>query len=560
MDDETVKTRVIVVGAGPVGLTLAIDLGRRGIPTLLVERKGTPAHLPKMERCNARTMEIFRQLDIADRVRAAGLPANIPMDVYITTRLVDEPILHLPYPSPREAAELIGTTHDGTGPLESQQLISQYALEPLLRQVAEEQPAVDVRYGCRPESFEQDPHGVTVHMASADDRTETVRAEYLVGCDGGASTVRRALNITLTGKDDLGTLRQVFFRSDELVNRVPVTGPARHFYFADDDPRMIGTAMVVQSDQRHFTFHTGLSEDADFTSVIQDKIGIPVDLEVLAVTSWTLHLLVADRYRDGRVLLAGDSAHLLIPQGGLGMNTGIGDAADLGWKLAAMLDGSGGPSLLDSYETERRQVAQRNIRASEYAARGTATWREASTNQVATASPEGERVRARVAALADVHQRKGHEMTGIELGHRYVGSPVISYDPEYDDGDGFAYSYQPQIAPGYRLPHLWCTDGIAVHDRLGPGFNLLRLAGTTSDTSELEYTIRDMGVTLAVHELDEPHLRDMYGADLLLVRPDLHVAWRSDHTPEDATSLAALVTGQPHRSVESPERKAACSR
>jgi FAD binding domain len=371
-----------------------------------------------------------------------------------------------------------------------------------------------------------------------------VQAEYLVGCDGGTSPVREALGIKLTGKGGIATLRQVFFRSDDLIERVPVAGRARHFYFADADARMIGTAMVVQSDQRHFTFHSGLPKETDFAPVIQDKIGVPVDLTILAVASWTLHLLVADRFRDRRVFLAGDSAHLVIPQGGLGMNTGIGDATDLAWKLAGTLQGWGGPGLLDSYENDRRQVAQRNVRASEYASQGTAEWREASTEQVMEDSPEGRRVRAHVAELADVHQRKGHEMVGIELGYRYLNSSVISYDPADDPGDGYSYTYQPRSAPGYRLPHLWCADGTAVHDRLGSGFSLLRLGAAPANTDKLEQAIRDTGATLDVHRMDEPHLRAIYGADLLVLRPDLHVAWRSDQAPDDAAALAAAITGR----------------
>jgi 2-polyprenyl-6-methoxyphenol hydroxylase-like FAD-dependent oxidoreductase len=543
MQRQSPEPQVIVVGAGPVGLTLAIDLGRRGVRVVVVERKEAPADLPKMERSNARTMEVFRRLGIADRVRAVGLPADVPMDVHVTTRLVDEPILHLPYPSPVEAAELGRTTNDGTLPLESQQLVSQYALEPLLMEVAAEQPTVTLRYGCGLESFEQDEHGVVARLAGSDGTSETMRAEYLAGCDGGTSSVRKALGIALSGTGNIATLRQVFFRSRDLVEKVPVAGRARHFYFADGDARMIGTAMVVQSDQRHFTFHTSLPEDTDFVPVILERVGEPVEVEVLAVNSWALHLLVADRYREGRVLLAGDAAHLVIPQGGLGMNTGIGDATDLAWKLAGVLDGWGGPGLLDSYGIDRRQVALRNVRASEHAALGTAEWRRASTAEVGDDTPQGARIRAEVAELASVHQRKGHEMTGIELGYRYVDSPLISYDPAGPTDDGYAYTYRPRSEPGFRLPHAWCADGTALHDHLGPGYSLIRLGGD-ADTAKLEQAVRETGAPIDVHHLDDPHLRALYGADLFLLRPDLHIAWRGDVAPADAAELADLVVGR----------------
>lgn len=207
------------------------------------------------------------------------------------------------------------------------------------------------------------------------------------------------------------------------------------------------------------------------------------------------------------------------------------------------MHGWGGPGLLASYEIDRRQVALRNVQASEYAALGTAEWRKASTAEVGDDTPQGARIRARVAELADVHQRKGHEMTGIELGYRYVDSPLISYDPGVETDDGYAYTYRPRSEPGFRLPHAWCADGTALHDRLGPGYNLVRLGGS-ADTAKLEQAVRETGAPICVHLLDEPHLRDLYGAALVLLRPDLHIAWRGATGPANAAALADTVTGR----------------
>jgi 2-polyprenyl-6-methoxyphenol hydroxylase-like FAD-dependent oxidoreductase len=534
------NTSVLIVGAGPVGLTLAIALGRRGIDCVIAEQKDRPAHLPKMERCNARTMEHFRRLGIADRVRAAGLPSHVPMDVYVTTSIAAEPILHLPYPSPDEARKLAAQCNDASMPLESQQLVSQYSLEPVLREVAESLPSVSVRYSCEVTSIEQDGSGVTAVLSTAGE-IDVLRAHYLVGCDGGASTIRPAMGFKLEGQGDIAKLRQVFFRSNDLVERIPRAGKARHFYIADEDPRMIGTAIVVQSDQRHFTLHTSLPEDTDFVPVIQRAVGMPVDVEVLAVNSWTLHLLLANRYRDRRVLLAGDAAHLVIPQGGLGMNTGIGDAMDLEWKLAGTIQGWGGPGLLDSYEVERRQVGARNLKASEYAARGTATWREASNSSINDDTDAGREVRARVRELADIHQRKGHEMLGIECGYRYLDSPIVSYGDDRDDG--FSYSYAPRFDPGYRLPHVWLADGASLHDHLGRGFSLLKLGSRRLDTRDLEEAFSRNGVPLKVVEVDEERLLEIYGNNLFILRPDLHIAWSSTKPPADADALVASLAG-----------------
>jgi 2-polyprenyl-6-methoxyphenol hydroxylase-like FAD-dependent oxidoreductase len=540
-----VDPEVVVAGAGPVGLTLAIALGRRGIRCLVVDRASGPGTLPKMERCNARTMELFRRLGIADRVRSAGLPTDVPMDVFIMTRLVDEPILRLAYPSPDVHRGRIAAVSDGSEPLEPYQLISQYVLEPLLGEIARELATVEVRFDCAVTTVAQDADRVTVELEGAGRPAQEVHAAFLAGCDGAASTVRRSLGIELQGRGGIGALRQVQLRSDDLIERVPIVGRGRHFCFADADARMIGTTLVVQSDQRHFSFHTGLPEDAPFAETIARKIGTETDLEVISVAPWTLHLLLAERYRDRRVFLAGDAAHLVIPQGGLGMNTGVGDAVDLGWKLAAVLRGWGGEGLLRSYEAERRPVGERTLTASEYAAEGTAHWRRASSDAVLQDSAEGERVRAEVAGAADVHHRKSHEMKGIESGYRYDRSPIIDYgDETRPRDDGYAYAYVPSAAPGYRLPHVWCADGSALHDRFMDGFTVLVLGPDPGAGEGLLAALRRNGDPASLLHVPEKSPRAVYGADLLLIRPDLHVAWAGDHPPADPERIAARVAGR----------------
>jgi len=414
-----VDTQVLVVGGGPVGLTLAIDLGRRGVRCMLIEQKEAPQFLPKMERCNARTMEIFRRLGVADRVRAAGLRADVPMDVYIVLSLAEPPLVHLPYPSVEQARAEIRACTDGSLPLEPYQLISQYTLEPLLKSIAETLPTVTVRYGCQLESFAQNQTGVTARVRDADGRESAIRCAYLVGCDGGSSSVRKQLGIRLRGEYNLLELRQALFRCDELFDRIPIgngPGKGRHYHVADGR----ATFLIMQDSTRHFTLHSVVERDAEMKAMFEQAVAVPVKYEMLACQPWRQNLLLAERYRDGRVFIAGDAAHLVIPTGGLGMNTGVGDAIDLSWKLAGTLAGWGGPRLLDSYETERRQVGERNVGASRYASLGRRKWRAQYRPNIRDRSPEGTATRENLVRVAEVEQRKSNEMIGAELGYRYV--------------------------------------------------------------------------------------------------------------------------------------------
>ncbi len=527
--------QVLIVGAGPVGLTLAIDLGRRGLRCILLEQKDAPQFLPKMERCNARTMEIYRRMGLAQKIRDVGFPYDAPMDVFIVTSLIEPPLLHLPYPSVAQAQAEIAACHDGTLPLEPYQLISQYTLEPLLKAVAEGMPNVSVRYGCEFLSFDQDQDAVRSKVETKDGIVE-IKAGYLVGCDGGASTVRRQLGIKLSGEANLLQLRQALFRCDDLFARIPI-GKGRHYHVADAH----ATFLIVQDSTRHFTLHSVLDSDDEMKAMFEQVVAMPVQYEMLSCAPWRQNLLLADSYGKGRVLLAGDAVHLMIPTGGLGMNSGVGDAIDLSWKLAATLQGWGGPRLLASYEVERRAIGARNVEASRQAARGRRAWRAAYRPDIRDDTPEGAATRANLATIADVEQRKSNEMIGAELGYRYDGSPIIwpeAGTPPQDD----LMKYAPTSWPGARLPHVWLADGTALHDRIGDGYTLLRLGGATEGEA-LAAAFAAFGAPLATLDIADARPRDIYGCDLLLLRPDLHVVWRGNRLPEDPARLAALATG-----------------
>jgi 2-polyprenyl-6-methoxyphenol hydroxylase-like FAD-dependent oxidoreductase len=530
--------QVLISGAGPVGLTLAIDLGQRGIDCLLIEEQSQPRRLPKMERCNARTMEIYRRLCLAGTVRAAGAPLDARMDVVICRTMAEEPIVRLEYPTAAEAIAEIEACRDGTLPLEPAHLISQYSLEPLLMEVARRTPNVTVRTGCALRTLEQDADGVTAHLEHADGKKSAVTASYLVGTDGGRSTVRKQLGIQLRGEGGLAKKNQVFVHCPDLWKACPHP-QGRMYHFVNDDQSIVS----LQDSLEHFVFHTNcFGDEAELRALIAKTLGFDVEFEILATTEWTLHLLVAERYFDGRVFLAGDAVHLVIPTGGLGLNTGIADAADLGWKLAATIQGWGGPNLLPSYDVERRAAGLRVCEASRYAALGLITWRQTARPDTGDDTPEGRGSKAALAYVAQREQRKSHEQVGTELGYRYESSPIVCSEDGPWPPD-VREVYIPTARPGARLPHLWLADRSALHDRIGTGYTLIKCGATPPDTSAFEAAIRALGVPLEVVEIPEAAARELYRRDLLLLRPDLHVCWRGDVPPSDPTIIAQRVTG-----------------
>jgi 2-polyprenyl-6-methoxyphenol hydroxylase-like FAD-dependent oxidoreductase len=533
-------TEVLIVGAGPVGLTLAIDLGQKGVRCTLIERKEAPQFLPKMERCNARTMEIFRRMGLAGKIRAAGLDRNAPMDVYVILAMNEPPLLRLPYPSIVEARREIDACTDGSMPLEPYQLISQYTLEPLLKSVAQALPGVTVRYGCEFLSLEQDATGVTARVRNGAGPVAAVRAAYLVGCDGGASRVRQELGIGLRGEGNILHLRQALYCCGDLYDRIPIgngPGKGRHYHVADDS----ATLLIMQDSTRHWTLHSIVDKDEDMARQFERTVGVPVKYEMLYVGEWKQNLLLADHYGKGRVFLAGDSVHLVIPTGGLGMNTGIGDAVDLSWKLAGSLRGWGGPNLLASYEIERRQIGDRNVGASRYASLGRRKWRGQYRRDIRDPTAEGQATREHLAGVADIEQRKTNEMIGAELGYRYVGSPIIWEEP--GGPEHLFREYVPTTWPGARLPHVWLDGHVALQARLGPGYTLLRLGATGEDASALQRSFAAYGAPFDVLDIADDAARDVYGYDLILLRPDLHIVWRGHQLPIEPDGLAAIATG-----------------
>ncbi|MEN8161062.1 MAG: FAD-dependent monooxygenase [Myxococcota bacterium] len=536
---------VLVAGGGPVGLTLALDLGRRGVPCLLVEPHLEATDQPRCTLTNMRSMEHFRRLGVAPAIRAAGVARDYRHDVVFAARIFGHEICRFSYPSPLEADATGGSiAFDSPYGVERPQRISQIFLEPVLRRAVAETPGVAARYGWRVARVEaaHEDGAEAVLVEDASGREERVHARWVADCTGGASALRDAAGVELLGRRAVSQQVGVFFRSKGLRHANPL-GDALMWFIAN--PELRGTLVAVDG-RELFTFHRVLPLDVDPEklepeAVVRAALGDrdrEVDVEVLAVHPWRAHLMVAERYREGPLFFVGDAAHLLIPTGGFGMNTGIGDACDLAWKLAAAHEGWAGPGLLDAYEAERRPIAERNVAASASNAAGLMA--APIPPQLEADGPDGEGLRRLVGERILASQRKEFESAGVQLGYRYEGSPLVVADgtPAPPDDE---IEYLPTTRPGSRLPHVVLPDGGALFGRLAAGFTLLRVGPEAPSGADFARTARVLGVPLDVLSL--PDLRPALERRLVLVRPDQHVAWRSDEPPDDAAAVLERARG-----------------
>ncbi|SCK15364.1 2-polyprenyl-6-methoxyphenol hydroxylase [Variovorax sp. HW608] len=533
---------VVIAGGGPVGLTLSLELARYGIESLVAERNPTTTKHPKMDITNGRSMELFRRIGIADKLRSVGVSASSPFTVTWITDFNSGHELHrFHYLSAEDEFWRRRTVNDGSLTLEAPLRISQIVVEPVLKQSAEACDMVDVRFGWRLESFVQDADGVTSALKNtATGENMSVRSKYLIGCDGGTSTVRTQLGIENDGTANVARLYMVHFRSKarDLLHRF---GVAWHY--------QNGKGLIIaQDDKEYWTLHTflppGIDESQlDPRAMVEQWVGCKFDFEVLVANPWSAHYLVAQSYRNGRVMLAGDACHQFCPTGGYGMNTGIADAANLGWKLAAILKGWGGDTLLESYGVERQPIAKLSWATSEshLAVRMAMMQIYDQAGDLGGDSPEASAKRVAVGRQIADQGNAENEGWGTEHGYCYATSPIVASEPGAPPPLEPTV-YVPTTRPGSRLPHVFLSDGTAVYDHLGEWFSLIVLNG--SDTTAMEDAARGLGVPMKVVRIDAANVRAIYEADIVLVRPDQHVAWRGEKLPTDLGKLLSRVAGR----------------
>jgi 2-polyprenyl-6-methoxyphenol hydroxylase-like FAD-dependent oxidoreductase len=525
---------------------LAIELGRRGISTIVLEEKSSPARFPAANATQARTMEHYRRLGFAEKVRAQGLPPDYPTDIAYFTRFTKHELARFSLPSARAAREIVRTLSGSWSAAELPHRVSQMFVEEILRDEAGAIGCVSIRPGWRMVALHDRGDFVEVEAERSDgSERRTLRAAYAVGADGGGSRTRKTLGYRLLGESGVarefmgGQMYAVHFRSPELYNVIP--HPRAWMYWAVNGERRGLIAAINGRDE--FQMHTQLKpgqrpEDisaAEAKAMFQSLLGASLDIAVIALSAWNAgYTLVAEKYGRGRILLGGDAVHLFTPTGGLGYNTAVEDAVNLGWKLAALIRGWGGPALLDSYEIERQAIARRNTAFARKFADSVGLFVPPAELEEETAA--GEAARKVAGDRLNAHARFEFNIPGITFGGRYDGSPIIVGDSSAPPPDE-ANVYVPTACPGGRAPHVWRSDGRSLYDALGFEFTLLRLGRNPADAQPFVSAAAELGMPLTVVDLAADDIRDLYAADLALIRPDQIVAWRGNSSGHAAAVL-----------------------
>jgi len=551
------ETPVLIAGGGPAGATLAAELGWRGSGCLVVDNTdGTNPH-PRANMAGQRTMEIFRRWGLADQVLKASLPADYPIDVIFSTRLTGLEIHRFSLTTAKEFStptpELRAKLPDVDWSPYFKTQIGQNYLEPVISAFAASFDGVKVRHNWKLVDFAHDAEGVTStieHTGSG--AQETVRSRFLVGCDGGRSFVRGKLGIAFKGRGALANNLGIYFRSPGFPQSHP-RGRGTLLWTLAPDCR--GVFIAVDGEQ-YWTYNRYFVRDddpKDPREQVWQAVGKKIPLEVLSSQPWTGYQVVAERYREGNVFICGDAAHLFNPTGGFGMNTAIGDAADLGWKLAAALQGWGGPALLDSYEAERQPIGVRNTTEAAGNFDKVAGLMQLPA-EIEEDSERGRTLRADVAQRVS-GQKKTWSASGMHLGYRYEGSPVVVPDGTPPTPD-HPQVYVPTTRPGSRAPHFWLGEGHSMLDLVPRrGFALLRFDNEAGE-SPFAAVARKTGVPFAELRMDNAEVARLYERRYVLVRPDGHVAWRGDTFPTDPASVLDTVRG--HTPIGLAQDEPAC--
>lgn len=553
------KTRVLVVGAGPVGLTLAMDLARRGIAVTTVEVRS--AAEPPSVRCNhvsSRSMEIFRRLGVAGRLRDAGLPADYPNDCAYRTTATGIELSRIPIPCRRDRFTATDGPDTDWPTAEPPHRINQIYMEPVLFDHAAAIDGLTILNRTAFEDFEARDEGIVATLRDLDtDATFQIDAEYVVGCDGARSVVRKTIDATLQGTPIIQRVQSTYVRAPGLL--ALMGEPA--WMTLSLNPRRCGTVVAIDG-RENWLIHNHLNrEDETFESVDRDGsirailgVGPDFEYEILSREDWVGRRLVADRFRRGRAFICGDAAHLWMPYAGYGMNAGIADATNLAWLLAATLQGWADPAILDAYEAERLPITEQVSRFAMDMAGKVLGQRRTVPDEIEQPGAVGDAVRQRVGQAAYDLNVQQYCCGGLNFGYFYDRSPIIAYDGAAQPGFTMA-DFTPSSTPGCRVPFSTLPDGRPVYDALGPGYTLLRLDPEIV-VAPFVKAMRDAGVPIEIVDIDADGAGECYERKLMVVRTDQHVAWRGDAIPDQPGKLVNLLTGRAPAPIAKVEQQA----
>lgn len=544
------QSHVIIVGGGPCGLMLANELGRRDISAVLVDEKPGTAFNPQANATQARTMEHFRRLGFATEIRKAGLPQDFPTDIAYFTRFMQHELGRFKLPSAREATQTVASLSGAWSAAELPHRVSQKFVEAELRRQAEKLPGISINYGWRMLACRDmgDHVEVDVESTTTGER-QTLHGDYLLGADGARSAVRQYLGFRYSGETGIkrdfmgGRMYAVYAQAPAFYEMAP-HAPAWMNVSFNRERRAF---MAAVDGKGEFAFHTQLHEhesedsitEADARAMFQAAAGAEVPVTVLSRGGWTAgHCLVAEHFRKGRIFIGGDASHLFTPTGGLGYNTAVEDAVNLAWKLAAVLKGNAAPQLLDSYEPERRALALRNTSYARGFADSLGLFHP--VPEIEDDTPEGDAARAHAGQYLSAHGRTEFNIPGITFGGRYDGSPAIVGDGSTPPPDA-ANNYIPTACPGGRPPHAWLDDGRSLYDTFGFEWTLLRLGNAAPSGAEFVQAAQMRGIDLRIVALAQPALRELYQADLVLIRPDQIVGWRGNSSEQAREVMGQLM-------------------
>ena len=550
---NAVETDVLIAGGGPFGLMLANELGRRDIQCLLVDPKASTAFNPQANATQARTMEHFRRLGFAQEIRAQGLPPHHPTDITYLTRFSGIELARLRLPTAAAAPQAIKAMSGSWSAAELPHRVSQKFVEVTLRQHAEKWASNDIRYGWKLESFKDESlssnntgsvaasHPIQARIQqvnSAEPVSLDVRAKYFIGADGARSFVRHELGIAWGGATGFkrnfmgGKMLAVYLKAPHFYEQNPND---RAWMYVIVNPELRAFIMSVDG-VSEFAFHVQMADDAatealtaeDAKRLFALAYGQAMDIEILSMATWLAgHALVADSFQKGRVYLGGDAVHLFTPTGGLGYNTAVEDAVNLGWKLSAVLKGQAQTTLLDSYEIERKPLAIRNTGYAKQFADSIGLFD--ADKALEDISPAGEQARSIASDYLNGHARREFNIPGVTFGGRYIHSPLIVEDGTQAPADA-ANTYIPSACPGGRPPHAWLPDGSSLFDHFNFEWTLLVLGEDkgplAQDALKFSEAALQCHLDFKVLRFDSQELLDLYEANLVLIRPDQIVAWR----------------------------------